>query len=352
MENRKMSPDIHDNPPTGHPTKIHALVNSCGLEARVSEFGATLVSLRAPDRDGRFADLTLGYDSPDGWLDDSAYFGATVGRFGNRIAQGAFTLDGKIHQLARNETNGNHLHGGVCGFNKRTWHSKRLDDASVEFSLMSASGEEGYPGNLDVRVIYRLNHENELIWEATATTDEPTIINLVHHTYWNLCGDPSLPATGHELTLHAPYFLPTDDKLIPTGEIRSVTDTPMDFTTPHLIGERIEADYPPLRMARGYDHCWVLGEGAELRRAARLCDPVSGRVMEVSTNQPAIQFYAANFLDGGITGKNGVAYQKRTGVCLETQNFPDAPNHPSFPCCILRPGETYRHTLIHRFSTI
>jgi len=346
-----MSSEIHGMLHPDQPIKIHTLTNGHGLEARVSEWGATLVSFRAPDRDGLLADLTLGYDDLDGWMSDSAYFGATVGRFANRIAQGAFTLDGTSYQLARNAANGNHLHGGICGFNKRIWPSRVIDENSVEFSLLSPDGEEGYPGNLNVRVIYRLTDENELIWDATATTDAPTIINLAHHTYWNLGGDPSRPVTEHELTIDAPHFLPTAANMIPTGEIRSVSDTPMDFTTPHRVGERIDADYAPLRIAGGYDHCWVLEQGGGLRRTARLYEPASGRVMEVFTDQPGIQFYTANFLDGGITGKKGIAYPKRSGLCLETQNFPDAPNHPSFPSCILRPGETYHHRMMHRFST-
>ncbi len=341
--------------PDGRPVQIYSLSNSKGTTARVMEYGAILVSLETPDAAGHTADLTHGFDTLQEWVDKNGpYFGATVGRFGNRIAHGRFTLDGKSYTLATNNAPGGipcHLHGGLKGFNQALWHGRIVDDQTVEFRHTSPAGEEGYPGTLELTVTYSLNDDNELTWEATATTDAPTVINLVHHSYWNLSGDPSTSITDHQLTLHAPHYLPTNAGLIPTGQIAPVAGTPMDFTTAHVIGERIDADFEALRFGAGYDHCWVLEAGQGVRPAARLEDPKSGRIMEIFTNQPAIQCYAGNFLDGSVTGKQGVAYQRRTALCLETENFPDAPNQPDFPSCVLRPGETYKHTLIHKFST-
>ena len=340
--------------PDGKEVKIFTLTNSSGLEARVTEYGAILVSLKVPDKAGKLADVTLGYDTLDGWLSNTSYLGASVGRFGNRIKDGKFTLDGKTYQLATNNDPGGipcHLHGGVKGFDKVLWTGKPAGDNAVEFTYLSKDGEEGYPGNLNVKVTYTLTDENELKWQAEATTDAPTIINLVHHTYWNLTGDPNNTINGHQLTLKAPQYLPTDAGLIPTGEIAPVAGTPMDFTTPQLIGARVDDDFEALKLGGGYDHCWVLEKGEGMRLAARLKDPQSGRVMEILTCQPAIQFYGGNFLDGTITGKGGVKYAKRTGLCLETEGFPDSPNQPAFPSPVLRPGETYHHMMIHRFST-
>ncbi|MBJ7256506.1 MAG: galactose mutarotase, partial [Akkermansiaceae bacterium] len=242
------------------------------------------------------------------------------------------------------------LHGGVKGLDKVVWSGKVVKGNGVEFSYTSPDGEEGYPGNLSVKVTYSLNDENELKWEAKATTDAPTILNIVHHTYWNLTGDPTQSINDHILTLNAEGFLPTDMGLIPNGEIARVAGTPMDFTKPTVIGERIDADYEALKFGGGYDHAWVLKKGDGLRLAARVKDPKSGRVMEISTNQPAIQFYGGNFLDGTAKGKKNLAYAKRTAFCLETEGFPDAPNQKSFPSAVLRPGEAYTHTMIHKFS--
>lgn len=346
--------EVYGTMPSGQPIHIFTLSNPNGITAKVTEYGALLVSLEAPDAQGNIADLTHGFDTLTEWVEkNDPYFGATVGRFGNRIADGRFTLDGKDYQLATNNDPGGipcALHGGITGFNKVVWQGQIIDDRSVEFSYTSPDGEEGYPGTLEVKVTYSLNDDNELTWQATATTDAPTVLNLVHHSYWNLSGDPTTPITDHLLTLNAPHFLPTDAGLIPTGEIAPVAGTPMDFTTPHAIGERIDDDFEALKFGAGYDHCWVLEHGEGIRLAARLMDPKSGRTMEVFTDQPAVQCYVGNFLDGSITGKSGVNYQRRTALCLETQNFPDAPNKPDFPSCVLRPGETYKHTLIHRFS--
>lgn len=348
--------EVYGNLSDGRAVHLFTLTNGKGVTARVMEYGAILVSLEAPDASGKVADLTHGFDTLDEWVEKNGpYFGASVGRYGNRIAHGRFTLDGTTHELVTNNDPGGipcHLHGGKVGFNKVLWSGRILDDQSVEFSYTSPDGEEGYPGTLQVKVVYSLNEDNELKWEATATTDAPTVLNLVHHSYWNLSGDPSTSILDHELTLNAAHYLPTNAGLIPTGEIAPVAGTPMDFTEPHPIGERIEADFEALRFGAGYDHCWVLPEGRMIRRAALVTDPKSGRVMEVSTDQPGVQCYVGNFLDGSVTGKGGVAYPRRSAFCLETQNFPDAPNQPDFPSPVLRPGEIYRHVMIHRFSTV
>jgi aldose 1-epimerase len=336
----------------GRNVKIFTLTNPSGLRAKVTEYGAILVSMETPDKSGKTADLTHGYDTLAGWLTNTSYFGATVGRFGNRIKDGKFSLDGKNYTLATNNDPGGipcHLHGGLKGFDKVLWSGKIVANG-VEFSYTAKDGEEGYPGNLAVKVTYTLTDDNELKWEARATTDAPTILNLVHHTYWNLLGDPTKSINDHVLTLEADGYLSTNIGLIPTGKIEPVAGTPMDFTKPTVIGDRIDADFEALKFGAGYDHAWVLKMGKGVRLAARLKDPKSGRVMEVSSNQTAIQFYGGNFLDGSATGKGGVAYARRTALCLETEGFPDAPNHPSFPAPVLRPGETYKHTMVHKFS--
>jgi aldose 1-epimerase len=353
MDSRtEVKEEIYGTMPDGREAKIFTLTNNHGLKAKVTEYGAILVSMEVPDKSGKSADVTHGYDTLAGWLTNTSYFGATVGRFGNRIKDGKFTLDGKEYTLATNNDPGGipcHLHGGLKGFDKVLWSGKPVANG-VEFSYTAKDGEEGYPGNLSVKVTYTLNDENELKWEAKASTDATTVLNVVHHSYWNLSGDPNQSINDHILTLNADGYLPTDVGLIPTGKIAPVAGTPMDFTKPTVIGERVEADFEPLKFGGGYDHAWVLAKGEGLRPAARLKDPKTGRVMEVSTDQPAIQFYGGNFLDGTATGKKGVAYAKRTGLCLETEGFPDAPNHANFPSAVLRPGETYSHTMIHKFS--
>lgn len=341
--------------PDGREARLFTLTNSRGLKARVSDFGATLVAMETPDRHGRLADINLGFDNAATYLDPAnPYLGATAGRFANRIRDGKFTLDGTSHQLATNNQPGGipcHLHGGDFGFNRVLW-SAETDEAAnaVAFTYLSPDGDEGYPGALLTRVTYTLTENDELKWEVRATTDAPTIVNVVHHSYWNLGGDPTATINDHVLTLEADHFLPTDAGLIPTGERMAVAGTPLDFTRPTVIGERLDADFEPLRLAGGYDHAWVLRPGDGVRPAARLFHPASGRVLEVLTDQPAIQFYGGNFLGQGPAGKDGVHHAHRGGLCLETENFPDAPNQPSFPSCVLRPGETYRHTMIHRFS--
>lgn len=340
----------------GREVTKYTMVNKHGMRAVVMEYGATLVSLEALDRDGKLADITLGYDSLKGWLSNTSYFGSTVGRYGNRIAEGKFSLAGKEYLLAKNNDPGGiecHLHGGKVGFDKVLWNAsvtQKPGAQGVTFSYRSLDGEEGYPGNLDIKVTYWLTDENELIWEAEATSDQETPVNLVHHSYWNLTGDPSKPITDHTLKLEAEQYLPTTIGLIPTGKRKSVISTPMDFTSEQRIGSRINDDYQALKFGGGYDHCWVLRGGQGVALAATLYDAKSGRKMEIFTDQPGIQFYSGNFLDGAVRGKGGMKYQHRTGLCLETQKFPDGPNQPSFPNSVIQPGETYKHTMIHKFS--
>lgn len=342
--------------PDGREVHLYTLRNKNGMVAKVTDYGAILVSLEVPDAKGKLADVTLGYDTLEGWLGNTSYLGASVGRFGNRIAHGKFELDGKTYKLAKNNKPGGipcHLHGGNKGFDKVLWKGQSFvkgDAKGVRFTYISKDGEEGYPGNLTVTITYLLNDKNELKWEAEATTDKPTIVNLVHHTYWNLSGDPTRSINDNLLQLMAPNYLPTDAGLIPTGKIEPVKGTPMDFTKATAIGDRVNANFEALKLGAGYDHCWVLKPGKGVRLAARLKDPKTGRVMEVLTDQPGIQFYGGNFLDGTVTGKGGVKYAHRTGLCLETERFPDAPNQPNFPSSVLRPGEVYKHIMVFRFS--
>lgn len=338
----------------GKPVKLFILKNGLGHEARVTEYGAILTSLKVPDRDGKSEEITLGYgDDLAAWEKSTGYFGATVGRYGNRIANGKFQLDGKEYSLATNNDPGGipcHLHGGIRGFDKVVWSGEPFespDAVGVVLTYRSVDGEEGYPGNLDVMVKYLLTTEGELSFQVEAVTDAPTPINVVQHTYWNLTGDSKNTILNHELQLMADEFLPTDAGLIPTGELAPVKDTPMDFTSPTVIRSRIDQDTEALKFGGGYDHCWVVREAGEkggVRTAAILHDPESGRVMEVLTNQPGVQFYSGNFLEGDPS-------ELRTALCLETQRYPDSPNQPDFPNCILKPGETYHHSQIFRFST-
>lgn len=345
--------EVYGKMPDGQEVKIYTLSKG-DLKARVTEYGAILVSVEVPDKNGKMADLTHGYDTLEGWLTNTSYFGATVGRFGNRIKDGKFSLDGKDYKLATNNEPGGipcALHGGLKGFDKVLWDGKITDDNAVEFSYLSKDGEEGYPGNLTVKVTYSLTDNNELKWDVKATTDAPTVLNIVQHTYWNLSGDPTSKINDHILMLNADGYLPTDAGLIPTGKIDPVKGTPMDFTKATAIGERVEADFEALKLGGGYDHAWVLNKGDEkMHLAARVKDPKSGRVLEITTDKPAVQFYGGNFLDGKAVGKNDTAYEYRTAFALETEGFPDAPNQKNFPSAELRPGETYEHHMIFKFS--
>jgi aldose 1-epimerase len=324
--------------------EIYKLTNAHGIEARVMTYGATLVSLTAPDRSGHFKNIVLGFDSLAPYLAGVPYYGATVGRYANRIANGSFTLDGKTYQLAKND-GPNTLHGGKRGFDKRIWKAELLPasgGAGVRMTLVSAAGEEGYPGELTVQATYRLDEKDNLEIEYRATTTAPTPVNLANHAYFNLTGDPTVPVLDHVLTIHADRFTPVDATLIPTGELRPVAGTPFDFTTAHAVGARIADQDEQLRLGRGYDHNWVLNESPSgMALAAVVTDPGSGRSLEVRTTQPGVQFYTGNFMDGKPAAAGGSVYAHRTGLCLETQHFPDSPNQPKFPSTILRPGQRY-----------
>jgi aldose 1-epimerase len=325
--------------------------NSHGLTAKVTTHGATLVALLAPDRHGKLADLTLGFDDVSGYESkDNASFGCTVGRYANRIGNARFTLDGRTYTLLANNGK-NHLHGGgPLAFAKVVWQAEPFANAAgrgVVFTHTSADGEEGYPGTMKVKVTYTLTDDNELRLDYEATSDKPTVVNLTNHAYWNLAGAGNGDILDHLLTLHADRYTVVDAGLVPTGEIAPVRGTPLDFTTPHRIGERIPPyESPP----HGYDHNFVLnGEPGKLRPAARVIEPKSGRVLEILTTEPAIQLYTGNHLRGQ-KGKGGTAYPRRSGFCLEAQHYPDSPNKPHFPSTVLRPGQTYRQTTVHRFS--
>ena len=339
--------------PDGQGVQLYTIVNDLGAEARITNYGGIVVSLRVPDRDGGLDDVVLGYDTLPEYVDDLSYFGCVVGRYANRIAGGRFTLNGVEYILTANER-WNHLHGGIKGFSKVVWEARvveRAGSAGVSLSYLSRDGDEGYPGNLRAEVTYLLTEDDELRIEYEATTDRDTVVNLSHHSYFNLAGGGDI--LSHELTLLADSFTPVDGELIPTGELRSVTGTPMDFTAPTTIGERIEADDEQLEIAGGYDHNWVLKrEGSGLSLAARVHHPVTGRTMEMSTTEPGIQFYSGNQLLTHISGKRGRRFGPRHGLCLEAQHFPDSPNRPEFPSTVLREGETYRQTTVYRFYIV
>ena len=337
----------------GRAVNLYTLTNSHGLEVRAMNYGGIIVSMRVPDRKGQFADIVLGHETFEGYLPNPPYIGAVVGRYANRIANGSFTLDGKTYTLPKND-GPNTLHGGVTRtFDKVVWDGEPLkgDTPGVRFTYLSKDGEEGFPGNLTAKVTYTLTDDNELVIDYQATTDKATPINLSQHSYFNLAGEGSGEILNHELMLNADRFTPVDKNLIPTGELRPVKGTPFDFTTSTKIGARIEDNYEQLVLGHGYDHNFILnrkGDGLEL--AARVYEPASGRVLEVLTTQPGIQFYTGNFLDGTVTGKQGHVYKHRDALCLETQHFPDSPNHPDFPSTILKPGKTFHEKAVFKFS--
>jgi aldose 1-epimerase len=337
----------------GTAVKIFTLTNASGMEVRVLTYGAIVVSIKVPDRSGGLDDVVVGHDALEGYLTRSRFFGALVGRYGNRIGGAQFTLDGRTYALAKN--NGpNHLHGGVKGFDKVVWHGAVKEDSrgpAVVFSRTSPDGEEGYPGTLDVSVTYVLTPANALTIEYQAKTDKTTHVNLTNHSYFNLAGDGSGDVLGHLLTLNADRYTPVDAGQIPTGELAPVEGTPLDFRKETAIGARIDANDPQLRIGSGYDHNFVITRKAPgLALAARVVEPTTGRTLEVSTTEPGVQFYSGNKLDGSITGKGGHVYRARTGFCLETQHFPDSPNKPQFPSTVLWPGETYRSRTVFGFG--
>jgi aldose 1-epimerase len=334
--------------PDSTPVYIFTFTNANGILMKVTNYGGIITSLEVPDRNGHLDDVVLGYDDLEGYLKDAPYFGAIVGRYGNRIANGRFTLDGQEYVLAQN--NGpNSLHGGIKGFDKVLWDAQELRDSlsvGLRLHYISTDMEEGFPGNLDVTVEYLLTNLNELVIRYLATTDKPTPVNLTHHSYFNLNGAGNGNILNQLMQINAAAYTVVDDQLIPTGELRNVSGTPMDFRTPSSIGGRIaQTGGDPV----GYDHNFVLTDPGLNNMAARVTDTVTGRIMEVYTDQPGIQFYSGNFLDGSITGKEGKKYGQYYGFCLETQHFPDSPNQSSFPTTILRPGEEYRSTTVYRF---
>jgi aldose 1-epimerase len=339
--------------PDGKTVQQHTLKNSNGIEVKAIGYGGIITSLRVPDRSGRLDDIVLGFDRLEDYLQDHPFFGAIIGRYGNRIAKGRFTLDGRTYTLATN--NGpNHLHGGNKGFDKVLWEMQPVAEANaLTFTRTSADGEEGYPGNLRVRVTYTLTDKNELIVDYLATTDKPTPVNLTQHSYFNLAGQASGDILGHEMMLNADRYTPVDATLIPTGELASVAGTPFDFRKPTAIGARINGDHPQLKAGGGYDHNWVLNRrGSGLQPAARVVEPKSGRTLEITTTEPGIQFYSGNFLDGKLTGKGGAVYRHRTGFCLETQHYPDSPNQKNFPSTILKPGAEYKTRTVFTFGVV
>lgn len=339
----------------GRPITLYTLTNANGIEVDTMNYGGIILSIRVPDRKGQLADVVLGHENLQGYIPNPPFLGAIVGRYANRIANGTFTLDGKTYTLPKND-GPNTLHGGVDKtFNKVVWESEPLKDktgkSGVAFTYLSKDGDDGWPGNLKLKVTYTLTNDNELVVDYEATTDKATPLNLSQHSYFNLAGEGTSDILNHEIMINADRFTPVDKNLIPTGELRPVKGTPLDFTTSTKIGARIDDNYDQLVLGHGYDHNWVINrKGDGLTLAARVYEPTTGRVLEVSTTQPGVQFYTGNFLDGTVTGKQGHVYKRRYGFCLETQHFPDSPNHPDFPTTILKPGETFKSKTVFKFS--
>jgi aldose 1-epimerase len=340
-----MQTELFGKLPDGKEVNRYVLKNKNGLEIHVINYGAIITKILAPDRNGKLEDIVLGYDSLDGYLKETPYFGAIVGRYGNRIANGRFKIDGTEYTLVQNN-NGQHLHGGTKGFDKVFWNIGQ----GLKLSYLSKDMEEGYPGNLAVTVEYVLTEDNTLEINYSATTDKKTIVNLTQHTYFNLTGNGKRDILDHELTLNADRYVPVSNTLIPTGKLQPVKGTPFDFTTSTPVGKRINEQNEQLKIAGGYDHCWVLSSQDSVKNAGLLYEPSSGRTVEVLTTEPGIQFYSGNFLTGSITGKAGVNYKHRFGLCLETEHFPDSPNQQDFPSVLLSPGETYKTFTAYRFG--
>jgi aldose 1-epimerase len=358
QESSLMKKELFGKISNGKDVFLYTLKNKRGMEAKITNYGGIVVSLLVPDKSGKFDDVVLGYDSLAHYVDSNGpYFGALIGRYGNRIGKGKFKLNGKEYQLATNN-GANHLHGGLRGFDKVVWEVDDVtsaDGRTLALKYMSKDGEEGYPGNLSVRVLYSLTDDNELRIDYSAATDQPTVLNLTHHSYFNLAGAGNGDILAHELTINANKFTPIDDGLIPTGELRDVKGTPMDFSTPTVMGAHVNDKDAQLVYGKGYDHNWVLNTSAvsatDSMMAAKVCEKTSGRVMEVWTNEPGLQFYCGNFLDGTNIGKGGKKYDYRYGFCLESQHFPDSPNKPEFPSTVLNPGMEFKSTTAYRFST-
>jgi aldose 1-epimerase len=339
--------------PDGQLVDIITLRNGNGLEMTVLTYGGVIMSLRTPDRTSALDDIVLGFDDLKSYMEKSPYFGCLIGRYGNRIAKGKFSLDGQTYTLATNN-GANHLHGGVKGWDKAVWAFDAFqhgDGVGVVLTHTSKDGDEGYPGTVKAKVTYTLTEKNELVIDYEATTDKATVINLTQHSYFNLAGAKAADILGHELMLNAAQYTPVDDTLIPTGQIAAVEGTPFDFRKSTAIGARINDKNEQLTRGKGYDHNFVLTRtGAGLVEAARVVEPITGRTMTVATTEPGIQFYSGNFLDGTLTGKGGRVYPQRSGFCLETQHYPDSPNHPNFPSTVLKPGETYKSQTVFTFG--
>jgi aldose 1-epimerase len=335
----------------GKEVNLFTLENANGVMTQITNFGGRVVNLWVPDKNGNFADIVTGYETLEGYLNSNEiYYGALIGRYGNRIAKGQFILNDTVYSLVQNNDE-NHLHGGTKGFNDVVWDAEQPDSQTLVLSYTSPHMEEGYPGNLDVKVQYHLTSENELKIEYWATTDRPTPVNLTHHSFFNLKGDGNGTINDHILQINADFYTPVDEGLIPTGEIAPVEGTPMDFRAPTTIGVRVDDEFEQLKYGLGYDHNWVLLPAkSDLNFAARVVEPASGRTLEVYTNEPGLQFYGGNFLDGSDTGKNDKVYEHRTSFCLETQHFPDSPNQPDFPSTILNPGEEYYSVCVYKFG--
>ncbi len=335
----------------GKTVELFTLKNENGLVAQITNYGGRIINLWTPDKKGDFADIVIGYESLDGYLNSNEiYYSALIGRYGNRIAKGQFTLNDSVYTLATNN-DVNHLHGGIKGFCNVVWDAKRINGQTLELNYLSPDGEEGYPGNLNVKVVYTLTNENELKTEYRATTDKPTPVNLTQHSFFNLQGVGSGEVKDHILQINADFYTPVDAGLIPTGELAPVEGTPMDFRTPTAVGARVDENFEQLVFGKGYDHNWVINTTeSELNFAAKVVEPVSGRTLEVFTNEPGVQFYGGNFLDGSDSGKGGKIFSHRSALCLETQHFPDSPNQPNFPSTILNPGEEYYSVCVYKFG--
>ena len=345
--------DVFGKFPDGSEVHVFTLTNKHGVEARIMNYGGTVLSLKVPDRNGVMGDVVLGYDTLSDYVKNSPYFGCLIGRYGNRIAKGRFTLNGITHTLATNN-GANALHGGIKGFDKVVWTATTKMTAqgpALGLNYVSQDGEEGYPGTLSVTAVYTLTDDNALSLEFTAVTDQDTVVNLTHHSYFNLAGKGDV--LGHLVTLHSDTFTPVDETLIPTGEIRSVAGTSLDFRKPTAIGLRINSDDPQLKHGNGYDHNWIFSKAVgSLELVATVMEPETGRVMDVLTTEPAAQFYTGNYLDRTMVGKGGWVYQPRHGFCIEPQHYPDSPNKPSFPSTVLKAGTTFTSTIIYRFSVV
>jgi aldose 1-epimerase len=336
--------------PANEPVILYTLKNTQGMEVHIINYGAIITKIIVPDKNEVMEDVVLGFDNVADYIKDSPYFGAVVGRYGNRIAGGKFSLDGKNYTLAA-QNNGQHLHGGLKGFDKKVWKTSAKKDGSITFSYLSKDGEEGFPGNLEIQVTYTLNEDNAISMDYVAKTDQATVLNICNHSYFNLAGNAKRDVLAHKIQLNAPFFIPIDKVLIPTGEIKSVTGGPFDFTTMKQIGQDINAADEQIGYGGGYDHCYAFDKApGAYGKIARVEEPESGRVMEVFTTEPGVQFYTGNNLDGHLKGKYGAVYNKRTGFCLETQHYPDSPNKPNFPSTVLRPGETYTSKTVYQFS--